>query len=115
MEEVWIKNAVGGPTMLLNQKQKVEICPFLSAQNEVVVLKHLNSKLHYNLKNCWELQKASFRWVIAIDIITLEIQIEENLNYYILKLFKITIINKFFVRNKIIYESHIVLHFDKFL
>ena len=38
--------------MLLNQKQKVEICPFLSAQNEVVVLKHLNSKLHYNLKNC---------------------------------------------------------------
>ena len=26
-------------------------------------------------------------WVIAIDIITLEIQIEESLNYYILRLF----------------------------
>lgn len=99
MEEVWIKNAVDGPTILL--KQKVEICPFLSAQNEAVVLKHLNSKLHYNLKNLWELQKASFMWVIAIDIITLEIQIEENLNYYILKLFKITIINKFLLEIKL--------------
>lgn len=40
-------------------------------------------------------------WVIAIDIITLEIQIEENLNYYILKLFKITIINKFLLEIKL--------------
>ena len=64
MEDVWIKNAVDGPTILL--KQKVEICPFLSAQNEAVVLKHLNSKLHYNRKNRWELQQQRTKSFIYV-------------------------------------------------